>query len=410
MICIIPARAGSKGLANKNMQFLANKPMIYHTIDAAIQSGIFEQIYVSTDSQLYKEIIESERNVKVLLRDASLATDTTPTLPVILSILAPLPDETEFMLCQPTSPLRTHIHILEAYELFEQTKNPVVSVCKADKPVSLFTQLDEGNKLSGLVGVDKNYRRQNAEPMYYPNGAIYISTKQNYVENESFFTQETVAYIMDKKSSMDVDDKCDFINVIGTRFFDYTLREKENFDQFTQAYNDLWEKNQHRVKLPDAKLLFGDSRCVNLKLEKYINLSVSGVTLHTAVQNMDKFITEDVTQVIIALGVNDIIAGHPPEEIVELLQETARKLAAQNIQVIISMIIHTIFRYQGDNNKIARVNGLLLADESLQVINPNAMLCKDNMLLYKYTVDGLHFNESGNQLLEGVYNTVSKIE
>ncbi|MDQ8765824.1 acylneuraminate cytidylyltransferase, partial [Streptococcus ruminantium] len=56
-VCIIPARSGSKGLPNKNMLFLDGKPMIFHTIHAAIESGCFkkENIFVSTDSEHYKK-------------------------------------------------------------------------------------------------------------------------------------------------------------------------------------------------------------------------------------------------------------------------------------------------------------------------------------------------------------------
>ncbi|HEL1700656.1 TPA: hypothetical protein U2C50_000797 [Streptococcus suis] len=55
-VCLIPAQSGSKGLPNKNMLFLDGKPMIFHTIDVAIESGCFEKedIYVSTDSEMYK--------------------------------------------------------------------------------------------------------------------------------------------------------------------------------------------------------------------------------------------------------------------------------------------------------------------------------------------------------------------
>ncbi|WP_419579791.1 cytidylyltransferase domain-containing protein, partial [Streptococcus suis] len=75
-ICLIPARSGSKGLPNKNMLFLDGVPMIFHTIRAAIESGCFkkENIYVSTDSEVYKEICETT-GVQVLMRPADLATD-----------------------------------------------------------------------------------------------------------------------------------------------------------------------------------------------------------------------------------------------------------------------------------------------------------------------------------------------
>ncbi|MBW1571285.1 acylneuraminate cytidylyltransferase, partial [Streptococcus sp. SPC0] len=75
-ICIIPARSGSKGLPDKNMLFLAGKPMIFHTIDAAIESRMFDKkdIFVSTDSELYREIC-LERGISVVMRKPELSTD-----------------------------------------------------------------------------------------------------------------------------------------------------------------------------------------------------------------------------------------------------------------------------------------------------------------------------------------------
>ncbi|OOB79971.1 MAG: hypothetical protein BEN18_02260 [Epulopiscium sp. Nuni2H_MBin001] len=396
MICIIPARAGSKGLKNKNMQFLANKPMIYHTIDAAIASGIFDGIFVSTDSIQYRDIIESERNVVVIMRDASLAQDTTPTFPVIAQILELVPDNTPFMLCQPTSPLRNANHIKEAYEMYKQTNAPIVSVCKSDKSPALFTTLDADNKLSGLVGVDKNYRRQDAQAMYYPNGAIYISTKRDYLLNKSFFTPQTTAYIMDKKSSLDIDDKDDFTQVIGTRYFDYAIREQETFQNFAHIYDEM-------VVPSNENLIFGDSRMCGINIDGYTNLAIAGITLHVAALNIYKFITDDTQKVLLALGVNDIIASHTPDEIVSLLMAIVERLQKRSISVIVSTIIHTIYRFQADNDKINEVNDKLKA-QAVTIVDPNEILSENNCLLYKYTIDGLHFNDEGKKLLQNFYN------
>lgn len=119
-VCIIPARAGSKGLPNKNMLFLDGKPMIFHTIDAAIESGCFakEDIYVSTDSPLYKEICES-KGIRVLLRPKELALDTTTSYEVNEEFLKDFDDDQVFVLLQVTSPLRTGAHIREALQLYE---------------------------------------------------------------------------------------------------------------------------------------------------------------------------------------------------------------------------------------------------------------------------------------------------
>lgn len=106
-ICLIPARSGSKGLPNKNMLFLDGVPMIFHTIRAAIESGCFkkENIYVSTDSEVYKEICETT-GVQVLMRPADLATDFTTSFQLNEHFLQDFSDDQVFVLLQVTSPLR----------------------------------------------------------------------------------------------------------------------------------------------------------------------------------------------------------------------------------------------------------------------------------------------------------------
>ncbi|WKK68384.1 cytidylyltransferase domain-containing protein [Brochothrix thermosphacta] len=188
-ICVILARSGSKGLKNKNMLFIDGKPMLFHSIDAALASNLFdkEDIFVSTDDKNYAEIIATT-GVNIVLRDKSLATDTATTFDALNDFLSDFEEDLSFILLQPTSPLRTGENISDAFEIFDanSTNANVVGISQADKDLSLYTTVSSNNKLSGLAGVDKNYTRQKKEKTYYPNGAIFISTKQRYLKEKSF--------------------------------------------------------------------------------------------------------------------------------------------------------------------------------------------------------------------------------
>lgn len=85
-IAIIPARAGSKGLPNKNVLMLEDKPLMAYTIEAALESKEFDRVIVSTDSLEYKYIAE-KFGAEVLMRDAELASDTASSFVVIEDIL-----------------------------------------------------------------------------------------------------------------------------------------------------------------------------------------------------------------------------------------------------------------------------------------------------------------------------------
>ncbi|HEN2601103.1 TPA: N-acylneuraminate cytidylyltransferase, partial [Streptococcus agalactiae] len=178
-ICIIPARSGSKGLPDKNMLFLAGKPMIFHTIDAAIESGMFDKkdIFVSTDSELYREIC-LERGISVVMRKPELSTDQATSYDMLKDFLSDYEDNQEFVLLQVTSPLRKSWHIKEAMEYYSSHDvDNVVSFSEVEKHPGLFTTLSDKGYAIDMVGADKGYRRQDLQPLYYPNGAIFISNK-----------------------------------------------------------------------------------------------------------------------------------------------------------------------------------------------------------------------------------------
>ena len=404
-ICIIPARSGSKGLKNKNMLFLSGKPLIFHTIDAVINSGIFrnEDIYVSTDSLEYKEIIENSRPIKVLLRSEKLASDIATTFEVLEDFLNDLPDDTSFMLCQPTSPLRSSETVLDAYNTFIKSDcDNLVSFSEADKSIKLFSSIDENGCPNEVIGIDRGYRRQAEKKQYYPNGAIFISKKYNYLNSKSFFTERTFAYVMNKNESVDVDDKYDFINTIGSIYFNYRNRERNNKNFYKEKYKAFAESELLN------KVIIGDSRTEQIQLDGFSNISVGGITTHTVYENIDYILNNrKFDEVFVALGVNDLITGYGVESTIKALNDLIVKLLNNNIKITVSKVIYTIFRYEVDNSEVEEINKFLedlVKEKGIKLINPNEIISTNNNLEFKYTSDGLHMNDEGTKLLKEFYN------
>ncbi|GAB6168238.1 N-acylneuraminate cytidylyltransferase [Clostridium carnis] len=404
LICIIPARAGSKGLKSKNMLYLAGKPLIFHTIDAAIESGLFknENIYVSTDSLEYKEILEANRPIKVVLRDPKLATDESTTFDVLEDFFKDFDDNINFVLCQPTSPLRTGETIIKAYEDFINSDcDNLVSFSQSDKALKLFSKIGEDGCPADMIGVDNGYRRQAAEKHYYSNGAIYISKKKEYIENKSFFTKNTKAFIMDKRESIDVDDKDDFIRAVGSIYFDYKKREIDNKSFYKEKYINFSNELLHN------KLIIGDSRMEKINLNGFSNISVGGITLHTVYENIDLILSNrNFDEALVTLGVNDLITKYSIESIKDKFEKLISNLLDKNIKVTLSKIIYTIFRAEVDNEDIIELNKYLdkLAKEkNITIINPNEVVCVNNKLKFEYTTDGLHMNDEAKNLLKDFY-------
>ncbi|MDI9472344.1 MAG: acylneuraminate cytidylyltransferase family protein [Bacillota bacterium] len=215
VLAIIPARSGSKGIRDKNIKLLAGKPLLAYSIVAAIQSGVFDEVMVSTDSRSYAEIAEKFGAKVPFLRSAKTSTDQASTRESVLEVHANYLKMNkfydEFMILQPTSPLRTHQDIMNAYNLFKRKEaKSVISVCEVDHSPHWANTLDETLSLKGFISQNMLMVRQSLERFYRLNGAIYLHDTKYYLENAYCFDETSFAYIMDKMNSVDIDDMFDF--------------------------------------------------------------------------------------------------------------------------------------------------------------------------------------------------------
>ena len=218
---IIPARGGSKGLPGKNILPIAGKPMICYTIDAARGVTSDLNICVSTDDAEIKQVVEDYGLKVPFVRPAELATDTAGSREVILHAIDFYRNHLETIyskvcLLQPTSPLRTTQHISEAFELWNKDLDMVVSVkeTKANPYFNLFEE-DKNGYLKKSKDGDFT-RRQDVPKVWEYNGAIYIINIST-IEKRSFAEFEKIRkYLMNEKSSVDVDGEMDlqYINRI----------------------------------------------------------------------------------------------------------------------------------------------------------------------------------------------------
>jgi CMP-N,N'-diacetyllegionaminic acid synthase len=219
IICIIPARGGSKGLIRKNVRDLNGKPLIGWTIDEAKKSHWIDRILVSTDD---KEIADVSIGfgAEVIRRPAELAQDSSTTIDAVLHTLDIL-ESTNYrpeytLLLQCTSPLRTVSHIDEAIKKFLENieiADSLVSVSKVGHPPWWYKKLDTNGYISDFIKYDKKSftRRQDFPDVYNTNGAVFIAKTQMLNKVKDFEMERTLAYVMDSDSSIDIDSEMDFI-------------------------------------------------------------------------------------------------------------------------------------------------------------------------------------------------------
>lgn len=211
-IVIIPARAGSKGLPNKNIRPLLGKPLIYWSVRHALNSNSVDQVIVSTDCPTIAEIsIEAGAQVPSL-RPAKLALDTTPTEPVLKHALLnsginPLP---KFLtLLQPTSPLRFRHATDEAFSLIKTKRYRSIVSVSTDKS---FHWTDK-NSPRASYDYNNRPRRQDIkdkDKKYKENGSIYITEVSGFLETNNRIIPPIGLFEMSQSEALEIDTITDF--------------------------------------------------------------------------------------------------------------------------------------------------------------------------------------------------------
>jgi len=215
ILAVIPGRKGSKGIINKNIRKINNKPLISYSIEAALKSKYIKRVVVSSDSDEILEIANSY-NVESIERPEHLAQDDSTTVDVVKHVLNVFNESNDYfpenlVLLQPTSPLRDSGDIDDAIKMFleDESVDSLISMSKFNHN-PLWTFKIEDNLLSPAFNEEfLNKRRQELPDLFLPNGAIYIIKTKQLIEKNSFYIEKTKPFLMSEEKSLDVDTELD---------------------------------------------------------------------------------------------------------------------------------------------------------------------------------------------------------
>lgn len=216
-IAIIPARSGSKGLPNKNIKNLNGIPLLAYSIKAAEESGQFEEIMVSTDSEEYANIARQYGAQVPFLRSEKTSGDAASSWDMVAEVLEKYNKLHRtfdtIALLQPTSPLRTANDIVLGYELLNNKKaKSVISVCEMDHSPLYSNVLPIDHNMQGFIPKEiRNKPRQAFETYYRINGALYILSAEKMHTIDTLYDDNCYAYVMDRERSIDIDTSFDFM-------------------------------------------------------------------------------------------------------------------------------------------------------------------------------------------------------
>ena len=219
VLAVITARGGSKGLPRKNVRPLAGKPLIVHTIEAALGLGArLHRLIVSTDDEEIAAISRAAKSDVPFLRPPGLARDDTPSLPVVQHATGFVEAQESrpfdwILLLQPTSPLRTTQDLEAALDLASDGKaSAVISVFEANDSHPLKMNVVEDGLLRPYdPRRAEGVRRQDfTPPVYKTNGAVYLVRRDVLMEDDSLWGDAPRPLVMPAERSLDIDTELDF--------------------------------------------------------------------------------------------------------------------------------------------------------------------------------------------------------
>lgn len=215
ILSIIPARGGSKGLPGKNIIDLGGKPLIAWSIDASLRSKYIVDTVVSSDDDTILDTAKTY-GADTLKRPSEFASDLASSESVVQHALKTVDKKYDYIvLLQPTSPLRDEKDIDMAFEkLFNKDATALISVYEIDNKILKAFKEDSSGFIDGVSNNKYPFMpRQSLPKTYMSNGAIYIVKVDEFLKNNSFYTDKTTAFYMDRVKSMDIDTKEDLEKV-----------------------------------------------------------------------------------------------------------------------------------------------------------------------------------------------------
>tara|TARA_R110000822_G_scaffold31433_32_gene91024 strand:- start:35 stop:727 length:693 start_codon:yes stop_codon:yes gene_type:complete len=213
-LCIVPARGGSKRFPNKNVALLNDKPLIYHTLDVAVET--FDRVVFTSDSDEILGVAQKHSsNIEVFKRPVHLATDTSKVIDTVNFYFNKYKNEIDqIWLCLPTCPLRTAEDIRSAQALLTKDVDGVLSITEYGFPPALGLDKNNDNVLSDWHSSqpwqNNNSRSQDHPTVYRPNGAVYGMWRESFEKNKNFYLGKIKGHFMSREKSIDIDTALDF--------------------------------------------------------------------------------------------------------------------------------------------------------------------------------------------------------
>lgn len=212
-IAIIPARGGSKRIPRKNIKPFMGKPIIAYSIEAALRSGLFDEVMISTDDEEIAEVSRRYGAKVPFMRSAETSNDYAGTADVILEVLKMYKEqgrEFDTVCCiYPTAPFVTADRLIEAYSKLTGGIDSVFTCVAYSYPVQRSLHIVDG-KICMVYPEYAASRSQDLEPIYHDAGQFYAARTSSFIQERTFWGKNTASLVLSELEVQDLDTLTDW--------------------------------------------------------------------------------------------------------------------------------------------------------------------------------------------------------
>ncbi|HCK24544.1 MAG TPA: pseudaminic acid cytidylyltransferase [Bacteroides graminisolvens] len=213
-LCIIPARGGSKRIPRKNIKPFMGKPIIAYSIEAALKSGLFDEVMVSTDDEEFAEVAKQFGAKVPFMRSAETANDFATTEDVLIEVLdnyKNLDQEFDNICClYSTAPFVTSDRLKEAYEkMISDNVDAVFTVVAYSYPIQRCLHVVDG-KISMKWPEYQSARSQDLETIYHDAGQFYFGRVEQLRIEKDLWMKNSEPLILPETEVQDLDTMTDW--------------------------------------------------------------------------------------------------------------------------------------------------------------------------------------------------------
>lgn len=213
-LAVIPARGGSKRIPRKNIKPFCGRPILAYSIEAAVASGLFDEVMVSTDDEEIAAIARQYGASVPFLRSAEASNDYAGTMDVLLEVLERYRQsdrEFSYLCCiYPAAPFVTAEKLRQAFQMFRDSgADTLVPVIPFSYPPQRGFSI-QGNRLRMKWPENLAVRSQDLEPIYHDCGQFYFGRTDALLREKKIFGQNTVPLFLSELEVQDIDNEDDW--------------------------------------------------------------------------------------------------------------------------------------------------------------------------------------------------------